>query len=158
MLSTPSRLRPPVSDRAVHYARQRRDFALLMGWSWMAYGLMTIVSYPKEMRALSWLPEGAIDGADAVGCYIILFGLIATLSAWLITTYPALERFAYATLTGAPLTLAIGVFIGAATDAIPQGWVAGTGYLMFSAIAYYMSGLRPSDAQIRKAKENLIHE
>lgn len=141
-----------MSEGAARYARQRREFALLMGVAWSLYGLSVLTTYPHDLHAIDWLPSG-LDGVYLAGAYITGFGLLSLLSGYLAAVRPSAERMAYRTLVGAPLVLAGAMWIGAFFLGIAQGWTIGTGYVMFAAASYYMAGLRPTDAQIQEAKE-----
>lgn len=140
-------------ERALRYARQRRDFALLMSMAWIIYGLVVLLTYPiSTAQSLEWLPEGW-GSSDLTGVYILVFGTVGLITAYLAQRNHMFETAAYATLFGAPVLLAIAFFIGAWIEYSDTGWAGGTRFLVMALPAAYVSGLRPSDAQINKARE-----
>lgn len=140
-------------ERAQRYAAQRRDFALIMSMAWVFYGLAIVVTYPdKDARSLQWLPEG-FSGVDVTGLYIIAFALVALVGAFIARRHHWGEYLAYITLFGAPVLRGIAAFIGAWIDFSETGWTTGTRFIVMAIPAAYVSGLRPSDAQIQRAKE-----
>lgn len=143
-------------ERAARYARQRREFALILGVGWLVYGLLVVHTYPFDSAVLSWLPTGRV-GSDVTGYYCALFGTVATASAYYAPGKPKLERIAYWTLTAAPLVIGTTLFLAAGFGYVQTGWVAGFRFIIFSAIAYYMAGLKPSNAEVEEGKRRHAH-
>lgn len=124
-----------------------------MSTAWIAYGLVIFGTYPDQYaRSLRWLPEGFSD-VDVTGLYLMAFGIVALAGAWMANRHHWGEYLAYITLFGAPVLLGIAAFIGAWIDYSETGWTTGTRFIVMAIPAAYVSGLRPSDAQIQRAKE-----
>lgn len=143
-------------ERAKRYARQRREFALILGAGWTIYGLLVVHTYPYDSQVLSWLPTGRV-GSDVTGYYCFIFGIIATICAYFCPDKPKLERISYWILTAAPLVIGTTLFLAAGFGYAQTGWVAGFRFMVFSAIAFYMAGLKPSNAEVEEGKRRHAH-
>lgn len=143
-------------DRIAHYARQRRAFALMMSAMWVAYGVIVILTLEGAVRSLSWIPNG-FSSPHIAGMGFVLLGLITAILAYESQEHRRLEGWAYGLLTAGPLLMGVLSMIAAALDYNPKGWASGFRFMMFAAIAFYMAGLRPSNAELRKGSMRRAH-
>lgn len=141
---------------AAHYARQRRTFSLLMSSQWVGYGATVILTVDGPPKSLSWLPNVEI-GSHLSGMFFILLGIVTAVLAYESRDYPRLEHICYGILVAGPVLMGALSMIAAALDYSDLGWASGFRFFMFGAIAYFVAGLKPSDAEMRKRAAIHVH-
>jgi hypothetical protein len=130
------------TDSTAQHAHQRRDFALLLGGLWFAYGLVVLFFHDQLTVAPDWLPE-PLWNTNWLAAYYLAGGLSAGLLALFSTTCRSREAAAFRILFAIPGLMAVilipSAFAGHAQGGVAQGFL----FIMLSVITYHMAGVRP---------------